>query len=94
MKIDIGPAAPPKTYQIDKVQQLLDAVRDELPADATQAQIDDLTVQYVIGDLRTPKTARTVRTHFIQYWSVIQPLAHREPEMFDAIILEMAEILS
>lgn len=78
-------------YALDHVKLLLQSVHDELPEDATQAQIDDLISQYVIGDLRQPKTMRTVRNHLLRYWPVIAPLAAREPEIFDQILLEFCD---
>jgi len=93
-QIDTGEPQVRDTYRIDRVQELLDAVHDELGADPTQEQVDSLLVQYIIGELGQPKTAQTVRRRFVQYWPLIQPLAEREPEQFDSLILEMAEIIS
>lgn len=81
-----------KNWRFDRVEILIESIRDELGDDATQAQIDNLVVQYVTGELRQPKTLATVRRRLLQYWPLIAPLADREPEQFDAIILEFAEI--
>ena len=78
-------------YGIDHCDMLLQTVRDELPDDATQAQIDDLLAQYILGDLRRPVTLETVRGHLLRYWPLIAPLAAREPHTFDSILLEYAE---
>lgn len=70
---------------------LMDSVLDALPADAPQSKIDDLLTQRIIGDLRKPKLMKTVRAHFIMHWPLIVQLAEREPDLFDSIILELAE---
>ena len=71
---------------------ILDAAMDSLPATATQAQIDARLVEYITGDLRKPKTMKTVRAHLLAHWHHIAPLAERAPELFDSIILEVAEL--
>lgn len=78
-------------YGLDHCTVLMQAVRDGLPEDATQAQIDDMVCQYVIGDLRAPKTMQTVRNHLLRYWPLIAPLASREPDLFDSILNEFSE---
>lgn len=92
--IETGITSTAHGYSLDHVQLLLQSVRDELPEDATQAQIDDLLVQYITGDLRQPKTAKTVRGHLLRYWPLIAPLASREPELFDAVLLEFCDRVS
>lgn len=89
--IDTGSADTAHGYSLDHVQLLLQSVRDELPADATQAQIDDLLAQYIIGDLRQPAVLETVRGHLLRYWPLIAPLAGREPQLFDSILSEYVE---
>jgi len=71
---------------------MMDAVLDALPSDATQAQIDDRIVQMILGDLRKPKTLKTVRARLMMHWHLIAPLAEREPAQFDAVLLEYAEL--
>jgi len=92
MSFTIEAADKPATYRMDHVAMLLDMARDSLPEDATQAQIDDMVVQYIIGDLRRPKRLATVRSHLVRYWTLIEPLAYREPDLFDQIMLEYAEL--
>lgn len=92
MTFTIEQAERQSAWRVDHVQIMVDSVMDQLPEGATQAQIDDLISQWIVGDLRGPKTLKTVRNHFIRYWPLIQPLAHREPELFDMILLEFAEI--
>lgn len=92
--IDTGTAVEINVFRVDREISLLDAVHDRLGADATQSQIDDLLVQYITGELRAPKTLKTIRRRLLQYWPLISPLAEREPEMFDSLILEVAELIS
>lgn len=92
--IDTGSAATAHGYSLDHVELLLQSVKDELPQDATQSQIDDLICQYVIGDLRQPKRLETVRNHLLRYWPLIAPLAGREPDLFDQILLEFCDRVS
>jgi hypothetical protein len=77
--------------RVDRSDNLMSAIIDNLPEDATQAQIDGMTAQWVMGELRTPKTLQTVRRRFVQLWPLIAPLAERQPDQFDAITLEFAE---
>lgn len=93
LEIDTG-TKEQTAWQPDKVQLLLDSVRDELPETATQTQIDGKVVEYIVGDLRAPKRLETKRRHLVQYWPLIAPLAVREPEQFDSLILEFAELVS
>ncbi len=81
----------PNAFQIDRVQSLLEMVDDALPDDAPQSARDSLIIQAITGELRKPKTMETVRRTLIRYWPLIVPLAEREPDQFDAILLEFAE---
>lgn len=88
---DTGPAAFQNHLQIDRAGETMQAILDSLPDNPTQAQIDGATVQWVTGELRAPKTAKTVRRRLIQLWGLIEPLAETDPDGFDAILLEYAE---
>lgn len=88
-KIDTG--ARMNAPRIDRPEIMLDAIRDRLPEDATQAQIDDALVQAIYAELRAPKTAKTVRRRWCQLWSLIAPLAEREPAQFDSLFMEFLE---
>lgn len=79
------------SLRLDRADNLMSAILDSLPEDATQEQIDGMTAQWVMGELRSPKTLQTVRRRFVQLWPLIEPLAHRQPDQFDAIALEFAE---
>jgi len=78
----------PNLFKTDLVGTLEQAARDGLPDDFTQAQLDDAMAQLIMGELRSPKTLKTVRRRLVGLWSLIAPLAEREPEVFDEIILE------
>lgn len=80
------------SFAIPKHKIILEAAIDSLPLGATQAQIDGRIVQTIVGELRGPKRLETVRRRFLQLWPLIAPLAEREPEQFDAILLEFAEL--
>jgi hypothetical protein len=67
---------------------LLFGVMDSLPENATQAQIDSALVQWITGALRKPKTLPTVRRKLVGLFPLLAELAEREPEQFDAILLE------
>jgi hypothetical protein len=90
-EIDTGDNFARNPMRMDHNEALLDAVLDALPEDATQAQIDDALVQAIFGQLRKPKRADTVRRHLCRMWPLIAPLAEREPEQFDAIIMEFLD---
>lgn len=88
--IDTGDTYRPE-YRINRVEGISDAIIDSLPPTATQAQVDDATAQIVTGELRQPKQLKTVRRRLCQLWPLIEPLAEREPDMFDAILLEFSD---
>ena len=91
--IDTG--APQRTehnLNIDRVAAIRDAILDGLPEDYTQAQYDGALVQMILGELRTPKTLKTVRGKLIGFLPLITPLAATSPASFDEIILEYAEL--
>lgn len=88
---DTGHAAFQNHLQIDRAGETMQAILDSLPENPSQAQIDGATVQWVTGELRAPKTAKTVRRRLLQLWPLISPLADSDPEGFDAILLEYAE---
>lgn len=73
-------------------QQVMDRVLDSLPEDATQAQIDGAAVLYVLGLIRECRIMPTLRRRIRQLWPIIAPLADREPQQFDAIVMEVAEM--
>lgn len=79
-------------YKISKRDGLRDGVLDSLPPNATQTQIDAAIVSAILGDLRTPKKIKTVRIHLIALWPLIAELVDRDPESFDAILMEFAEL--
>lgn len=67
---------------------LMDCVMDSLPENATQAQIDDMLVQVIMGILRKPRTLATVRRKLVSLFPILKGIAEREPAQFDAILLE------
>ena len=81
----------PQYGKINYTEALLDAAKDSLPDDAAQDEIDAALAKLIVTDLVTPKTAKTVRAHFIRYWPLIQNLA---PASFDYVIQEFAERLA
>jgi spermidine synthase len=85
--IDTGTADRPISFGFGN-SALLDGAIDALPENATQAQIDSKVVEMIMGDLRKPKTLKTVRQRLLVHWHLIAPLAEREPDQFDAILLE------
>jgi hypothetical protein len=87
--IDTGNA--PAFGQINYTEALLDAAKDSLPHDATQAEIDAALAKLIIADLLAPKTAKTARMHFARYWPLINAMT---PESYDRVIEEYAERLA
>lgn len=92
--IDTGSAPLTDMFRIDRMNGLLDGVMDHLPDNATQAQIDDKVAQAILGELRKPKKAETVRRALIRFWPAISELAERDPALFDQIILEFADVIT
>lgn len=81
----------PRVHNMDLASALLDSICDSLPETATQAEIDDKLVQSVVGMLRGYKSASGLRAGLAKHWKLIAPLIDREPDQFDAIILEFME---
>ena len=92
MIIDTGETFRPMA--MDRVTAILDGIADSLPIDATQSQRDAAIIAVVLGDLRKPKKLETVRRHLCMLWPLIAPLTDTEPDQFDAILLEFAEIVT
>jgi hypothetical protein len=87
-EIATGNAEPARLLSVGFVQGLMDGVLDSLPDNAPQDVIDDKLAQAVTGVLRGPKTLASVRGKLVALWPLIAPLAERQPEQFDAILLE------
>jgi hypothetical protein len=87
--IDTGYA--PAWGQINYSEAMLDAAKDSLPHDATQAEIDAALAKLIVADLVAPKTAKTARMHFARYWPLINGMT---PESYDRVIEEYAERLA
>jgi hypothetical protein len=87
-EIDTGTSPLAGAFPRGPGEALLFAVMDSLPEDATQAQIDSRLVQMITGMLRKPKTLPTVRRKLVSLFPLLAELSDREPEQFDAIILE------
>jgi hypothetical protein len=79
---------PARMLSVGFVQGIMDGVLDSLPDNAPQHIIDDKIAQAITGVLRGPKTLATVRRKFVALWPLIAPLAERQPQEFDAILLE------
>jgi hypothetical protein len=94
MKIDTGVSPAGIAPTLDKVEAILDGVLDSLHADATQEQIDAAVVLVLLGYVRGPKKAETVRRRIVQLWPLIAPLAEREPHLFDSVLNEFCEVVS
>lgn len=92
--IDTGTATVPQMFRIDRMDGLMQGVLDSLPENATQAQIDDKVAQVILGELRKPKKAETVRRALIRFWPAISEMAERDPALFDQIILEFADVIT
>jgi hypothetical protein len=91
MTFSIGTDSAPAWGQINYTEALLDAAKDSLPHDATQAEIDAALAKLIISDLLAPKTAKTARMHFARYWPLINAMT---PESYDRVIEEYAERLA
>lgn len=92
--IDTGANPVSQMFRIDRMDGLLQGVLDGLPDNPTQAQIDDKVAQAVMGELRKPKKAETVRRALIRFWPAISEMAERDPAIFDQIILEFADVIT
>jgi len=73
---------------------VMDGILDSLPENAPQHDIDRAIFAEVRRALHKPVKAATVRKVFLAHWHLIEPLAERDPSLFDAIIAELHEALS
>lgn len=87
MIIDTGHNEPPPPF----VSPPYDHVCDMLPPGATEEQIDLAMAHVIMGEMREPKTMKTVRKKMIYHWGRIARLAETHPDVFDAILSEYAE---
>lgn len=79
-------------WRIDRNEALVSGVMDALPADATQAQIDNALVLAILGQMRSPAMLGTVRRHLVGAFGILAPIAFRDPAAFDAVLQEYAEL--
>ena len=77
---------------IDRRAALMDAALDSLHENPTQSEIDARLAKMIIAEMHSPKTLKTVRRCLLNFWPLIAPMADREPELFDSILMEFAEL--
>lgn len=80
-------------YKVDAVQIIMDAARDAMADDATQAELDAEIARLVLQSLLAPKRAETSRRHLLKLWPLVAAMAETSPASFDHVILEFAEHL-
>lgn len=68
-----------------------DWLRDQLPVDASREKIASTMAVALMGDLRQPKTTKTVREKVLRRWEFLRALAEISPTQFDEVLLEYAE---
>lgn len=83
--IDTG-AAPAATFY-----STVDMIRDSLPDNASQDDVDSALAATICADIATPKRLDTARKALCYNWPIIAPLAERYPERFDQIIAAYCE---
>ncbi len=83
--IDTGLSGAPIYYST------MDMVRDQLPDDASQDDIDSAFAAMVCAEIAKPKRLDTARKTLCFHWLNIAALAERYPERFDQIILAYCE---
>lgn len=72
---------------------VLDAVKDSLPSDATQAQTDAAYILYMTGWVREPKTAPTIIRRLGLSLRELEDIATRDVALANSLILEIADRL-
>lgn len=72
-------------------QTVMDGILDSLPADARQEDIDAAVLSVARAMIRGPKRADTVRRRLVSIFPMIAPLAERDPEAFDEVLIEALE---
>ncbi len=69
----------------------MDMVRDQLPDNASQDDIDSAFAAMICAEIAKPKRLDTARKALCWHWSNIAPLAERYPERFDQIMSAYCE---
>ncbi len=83
--IETGMAGAPTQYST------MDMIRDQLPDNASQDDIDSAFAAMVCAEIARPKRLDTARKTLCWHWLLIVPLAERYPERFDQIITAYCE---
>jgi hypothetical protein len=90
-QIDTGVDEAPRCIRFGKLDSMAWDILEALPQDPTQAQIDGMIAQIVMGELREPKRLDTVRRRLTALWPIIAQTALTSPDTFDEILIEYAE---
>lgn len=89
---DTGAPQRPRAYAMgDAITGIMDAVKDSLPEDAAQEQIDAAFCLYLAGWLREPKTSPTVFQRFLSAGPQLAEILERDPALIIGVVLELAE---
>lgn len=84
-QFDTGPTP------IDAFQGVPDWFRDLMPADAAPEKVMHDYGYHLIGEIKEPKTFKTVRKRILAHWSFLQRLAETHPDVFDELLAAYGE---
>lgn len=91
--IDTGPDLPAAhSVRFGRIDAMAYDILESLPENPTQSQIDGMTAQIVMGELRAAKLLVTARRRLVALWPIIAPLHLTSPASFDEILTEYAEL--
>lgn len=71
--------------QTGAIAYVTDWLRDQCPADYTDAQIVQAYAHHIIGDMKRPAKLTTVIDHLLFDWRFIGELGRENPSLFQEI---------
>lgn len=81
-------------FSTNRAANLVQNVRDNLPANAPQTAVDARLAELICGEMRARKTYDGKCNAFWAYAAVIGRMREHSPDMHDMIVLEFAEQLT
>lgn len=81
-------------FSTNRTMNLVQNVRDSLPPDATEDQVNSVMAGIICGEMRSRKTHEGVTNAFWAYAAVIGRMREHSPGMHDQVVLELAERLT
>lgn len=86
------------TFAIDTGAPAAMTIADYVPdwfkdtiGEATEYRLSHDFAYHLIGDMKNPKTFKTVRKHLLQNWQFLRLLGEQQPDVFDEVLTAFSE---